>query len=217
MGVSCGQDGAELLQVAVAGGAADGGGSGASLTAFLAFFAKIGACLAITVGAERREPVLQATRSRSLAISRLPVSVFERDRATSEASFLGISCKDRCVPRNHRRRRSARARAARDAFEVVDHLVFTFIVFIVSIVFIGSSCLAFVYLEYPATIVLTHRLRLDVFNSHPTASGRARTPSSCPQLRTMEGLPRAGSARRCRLALQLQAPVLLCLLIQVVV
>ena len=77
MGVSCGRDGAaisELLEIAGVGGAADDGGGGA---------AQIGACLESTDGANRREHVLHATRSRSSAISQLPVSV----RAFKEPSI----------------------------------------------------------------------------------------------------------------------------------
>ena len=75
MGVSCRHNGAEiseLLDIAGVGGAADGGGGGAFLAARAAH---IGACLESTEGANRREHVLHATRSRSSAISRLPVSV----------------------------------------------------------------------------------------------------------------------------------------------
>ncbi len=93
MGVSCRHDGAaisELLDHAGVGGAADGGGGGAFLAARAAH---IGACLESTDGANRREHVLHATRSRSSAISRLPVSV----RAFKEPSVTEPTIADGAI------------------------------------------------------------------------------------------------------------------------
>jgi hypothetical protein len=93
VGVSCRHDGAaisELLDHAGVGGAADGGGDGAFLAARAAH---IGACLESTDGANRREHVLHATRSRSSAISRFPVSV----RAFKEPSVTEPTIADGAI------------------------------------------------------------------------------------------------------------------------